>query len=242
MHNTDHFLCVCGDAFDRGPKSEEVLQFLQQLRDRLIYIRGNHEDLLFECVKEITEGKTISVHHFSNGTVGTIEQFCGLRTGELTYVPSPGIQSKVKEKMTPILDWIDSKAVNYAQIGDYILVHGWIPCNARGYGGQAIAFEPLPDWRDASNLEWSYARWYNGMAAARDGVIEEGKTIICGHWHCSYGWSHIKQKRKEFPSKNRPYWKSSFEPYRDKGIIAIDSCCAYSGFLNCITVDLEEHN
>ena len=67
-----------------------------------------------------------------------------------------------------------------------------------------------------------------------------GKTIVCGHFHSSWGWSHIDQKRKEWPPKNYKNWQKSFEPYIKEGIMAIDSCCAYSGFLNCLTLEVEE--
>lgn len=65
----------------------------------------------------------------------------------------------------------------------------------------------------------------------------DGKTIVCGHWHCSWGWSHIKQDRKEFPQKNQVDWKKSFEPFIDDGIIAIDACTAYSGLCNVIVIE-----
>ena len=72
------------------------------------------------------------------------------------------------------------------------------------------------------------AAWQNPEYRIKD------KTIICGHWHCSWGWSHIRQERKEFPNKSKNDWQKSFDPFFDDGIIAIDSCCAYSGKLNVI--------
>ena len=49
IDNPDHFVIVCGDAFDRGDDTVKVFEFLKDLKakDRLVYIMGNHEDLLY---------------------------------------------------------------------------------------------------------------------------------------------------------------------------------------------------
>ena len=75
-NNEDHWLVVCGDVFDRGDESKEVLYFLMSL-ERKILVKGNHEWLLEQCVNEISRGVVPGRHHFSNGTIKTICQFCG---------------------------------------------------------------------------------------------------------------------------------------------------------------------
>ena len=69
------------------------------------------------------------------------------------------------------------------------------------------------------------------MEAAHCGVIEEGKTIVCGHWHCSYGHSQYEDDGGEFD--NNP----NFKPYYGNGVIAIDGCTAFTGKVNCIVID-----
>ena len=193
--------------------------------NQLIYIRGNHEDLLKQCVEEIYSYRMPGRHHFSNGTVKTICQFCG-ENEWIIYDPS--WREKIYEIMQPILDFIDENCVDYAEIGDYIFVHGWIP-----------SFSHLDDFRDADASDWEEARWLNGMEMWRNPKNRvDGKTIVCGHWHCSYGWSHIRQERKEFPPKNHKNWEKSFEPFINDGIIAIDACTAYSGIVNCIVLEV----
>lgn len=245
INNKDHILCVAGDAFDRGNQSKEILQFMNFLGDRLIYVRGNHEDLLFDCVRDIVSGKTIGSHHFSNGTVKTIEQLCGLKENELWFPRrSDSLNHTVYEKMKPVLEWINTKTVDFAVIDDFVIVHGWIPTT-----GDSIDFlgkwknpkaVPMEEWEDCGIELWKQARWSNGMELWKNGVRIPDKTIICGHFHSSWGHSHIHQDRKEFPDKNREDWQKSFIPFVDDGIIAIDSCCAYSGFLNCITLEIED--
>ena len=224
-NNEDHWLVVCGDVFDRGDESKEVLYFLMSL-ERKILVKGNHEWLLEQCVNEISRGVVPGRHHFSNGTIKTICQFCG-ENEWIIYDPS--WRDKICKTMQPILDFIHKNCVNYAEIGDYIMVHGWIP-----------SFQHLDDFRDATDDEWEESMWWNGMEMWKNPKNRvNGKTIVCGHYHCSWGWSHIKQKRKEFPQKSKKDWEKSFEPFVEDGIIAIDSCVAHTGLINCVVLECD---
>lgn len=234
----DHKLAVCGDLFDRGTEPKQLLDFVQSLGDRFIYIRGNHEDLINDCVYEIVSGMSVSGHHYHNKTVDTIADFCDIDKQELYRVRIPdSTRHIVKEKMMPILEWINRKSIDYTCIGDYILVHGWVPIDY-DVGSKNKHVIPEEMW---SNREiWKEARWTNGMQAWKDKCRVDDKTIICGHWNCSWGHSHIRQDRKEFPDKSKKDWKKSFEPFIDDGIIAIDACTAYSGLCNIIILEVEE--
>ena len=225
--NPDHILIVCGDLFDRGSQTVECFEFVKSLGDRFIYVKGNHETLLEDCVEEFYAGRVPRLHHFHNGTIKTICQFCGENEW---IVYDPTWRDKICETMRPVLEWIDEKCVNYFEVGDYIFVHGWIPC-----------CNGLDDFRSSTEADWEKARWENGMELWRYPLCRvKGKTVVCGHWHCSWGWSHIRQKRKEFPPKNRQGWEKSFEPFVDDGIIAIDACTAYSGLCNVIVIEEDE--
>ena len=69
------------------------------------------------------------------------------------------------------------------------------------------------------------------MEATHRGVIEPGKTIICGHWHCSFGHAHYEGKGGEFDHD------SDFMPYYGDGIIALDACIVVSRKVNCIIIE-----
>lgn len=88
--------------------------------------------------------------------------------------------------------------VNYYETENYIFVHGWIPCVsipfARQKGRFIYKYMYNENWPKANELEWNKARWINGMEAAHSGVIEPNKTIVCGHWHCSFGHSNYEGK------------------------------------------------
>ncbi len=254
QNNPNHILVVAGDLFDRGEESRQLLQFVQSLGDRFIYVRGNHEDLLEDCVYELSTGMHVGEHHVSNGTVDTVAQFCDLDKFEIySYIYDRSIQQLIYDKMKPILEWIREKAVDYVEINNYVITHGWIPIiptHADIYGrpdrykfdstwNKELKDDASVDEVDNHNRKWNRARWLNGMDCWKQGVVIPDKTIICGHYHCSWGWSHIKQKYKEFPDKSKKDFNKSFQPFIDKGIIALDACTAYSGICNVLVVDEE---
>ena len=226
--NPNHIIIVCGDLFDRMDETMQTYLFAKEMseKNRLIYIRGNHEDLLFDCMSQIKRGKCPSHHHFHNGTVKTICQFCG-QNEWIMYDPT--WRDKIYEIMQPILNWINETCVDYFKTDKYVFCHGWVPC-----------YEGLDNFEDATKEDWEQARWNNGMQMWLNPKCRvDGMTVIVGHWHCSWGWSHIKQERKEFPQTNREGWEKSFEPFVDDGIIAIDSCVAYTNKINCIVLELD---
>ena len=118
--------------------------------------------------------------------------------------------------------------VDYFETEKYIFVHGWIPCESIRQHPYAFTHFRIEDWRNATEQQWGCARWTNGMDAAHDGVIEEGKDIVCGHWHSSYDHSRYERKCSEFGDD------ADFTPYYGKGIIAIDVCTVHSGKINCL--------
>ncbi len=225
-------LIVCGDAFDRGKEAVEMQNFLADLvaKDEAILIRGNHDDLLEEFVTHSAAYAArglLATHHFSNGTVQTCVQLSGMDIMQMEVEPET-----LKEKMheTRCFRELLPAMVDYYETKRYIFVHGWIPCDASGFGGTADTFRYRANWRNATKDEWREARWYNGMLAASMGVIEPGKKIVCGHWHCSYGHSRLKHKGPEFGEG------ANFSPYKADGIIALDACTATSNKVNCIVI------
>ena len=239
----DHRLIICGDIFDRGNQSVEMYNYLKNLDEQFIYVRGNHEDLFDDCLFDFERGCYPKSHHWSNGTVKTLCNLAGYDLGNCDYRNQKTL-CDIVTKGKEVSNWIYSKAIDYYTVGDYVFVHGWIPAI-----GDSIDFFgnwknpkaiPMEEWSNCSEDIWNESRWENGMDMWKKGVRIPNKTIICGHFHSSWGHSHLHQDRKEFPDKNRKNWQKSFVPFVDDGIIAIDSCCAYSGFLNCITLEIED--
>lgn len=223
-------LVIGGDLFDRGKEAVELQKFILELmeRDEVILVKGNHEKLLVDMLNFWHRETYLQVHHHSNGTVDTVLQLTNSKLSDLYNNPS-AVYHKMKE--TAFMQKILPTMVDYFETKNYIFVHGWIPCYTLGEGRHVEKFFYNEDWRNASKEEWDMCRWYNGMEAARQGVIEPNKTIVCGHWHTSYGHAKIEGKGSEFGKD------ADFSPYKAKGIIAIDGCTVLSGKVNVVVLE-----
>lgn len=228
-----HKLIICGDLFDRGPQNKEVEKFVVPLlpKNEVVLIRGNHEDLLVSFVEKLPtmdEYEMRFSHNFTNGTVDTVLQITGASMRKM--ILSPQLVAKQMEK-SDVYTKILPAMRNYYETKKYIFVHGWIPSDVQGFGGQGLFFNYKPDWRNDDATGWTFSRWYNGMLAAFQGDIEPDKTIVCGHWHASYGHAHFDNRGKEFGDG------ADFSPYYADGIIALDACTLESKKVNCIVID-----
>lgn len=214
------YLVVLGDCFDRGPNPGGVMAYLMSL-PRKVLVRGNHEDLLMEC---INRGHGLS-HDFSNGTVQTILDLAP--NTQPFYLACEVAYEKVK-------DFIGSM-VNYFETKNHIFVHSWVPLNCDDdfppYYIRNRKFSKMENWRDANDVEWEDARWCNPFALAEQGLLP-GKTLVMGHWNCSEGWA-IKEDRNVFGDD------AKFDPFYGDGFIAIDGCVAYTHKVNCIVIEDE---
>ena len=169
--------------------------------------------------------------HWSNETVDTVLQLTGMELHEMTVNAKA---MKLRMENTPFFKKILPSMVNYFETEHYIFVHGWIPTYAEAtsmWTPRNKNYSYNPDWRNAGKNDWFTARWQNGMdLAKRFGITEPGKTIVCGHYHCS--WGHAKEGRGSEWGED-----ACFEPYISDGIIALDACTSHSGRVNCIIVE-----
>ena len=216
-----HKLIILGDLMDRGRDAVKIQDFVleQMEKDAVILIRGNHEDLYESLVTQ--DCGTPYDFHLSNGTYDTALQLTGF---DLAMARIRNYDFADAGRETPFYTRIMPSMLDYFETEHYVFVHGWIPCVVE-HG----RYCPIRDWRNASSKEWEHARWYNGMDAAQ--TADEDKTIVCGHWHASYGHSKYEGKGPEFGPD------ADFTPYYGPRVIAIDACTAYTGKVNCAVVD-----
>jgi len=227
-------LILNGDICDRGSEAVKLTDYLIDLlrKEQLILIRGNHEDLLEDALRDVEDGKiwwvATASHHTANGTFDTMLQLSGMTAEEAVRDPKKLVD---RVKQSPFYRIVLPACIDYYETDNYIFTHGWIPCKIEGYGTEKQYYYN-PDWRNASAEEWRMARWLNGMKLAFEhGIVEPGKTIVCGHFHASYGHACIENVCTEFGPD------ADFTPYYGDGVIAIDGCVAHSGKINCIEID-----
>ena len=228
-----HKLIVCGDLLDRGKEAILMQEFVCDLinKDQVILVKGNHEDLFEKFVGNIwhyAKWGYMASNHYSNGTVDSCLQLTNMNIFDAEIFVDSFVD---KIRNTDFYKTILPKTVDYFETDNYVFTHGWIPCNASGHGGVADYFEYNKNWRNANKDDWDFARWYNGMLAYSQGVKEPNKTIVCGHWHCSYGHAKIEKKGNEFGVD------ADYSPFVAKGIIALDACTAVSKKVNCVVIE-----
>lgn len=220
--NPNHWLISCGDNWDRGEKPVEIMRYLNFL-PRKILVKGNHEDLFVDCCNRMYPME----HDFSNGTVGTILQF-----GSVGYLDS--FEEKSLKALARVSFFLDQQ-VDYFETQNYIFVHGFIPVinddNLPSYYRRHRKYSYDSNWRNASERAWKDARWLNGVELVNRGLVPD-KTVVCGHWHCSYGHS-IDDGTSEFGED------ANFKPYYGNKIIAIDACTAHTHMVNVLVLEDE---
>lgn len=227
--NEDHWLVVCGDCFDRGDDSKEVLSFLMQL-ERKIIVKGNHDILLEDlCMREFAYS-----HDFHNGTTKTVQDLGNMGEG----YPFDECCQATWNRIARYRELL----VNYFETQNYIFVHSWIPTEIE-YTYASKPWHQLgknhsykADWRNATASEWEEAMWGNPFWNAQDGLNKTGKTIVFGHWHCSTGYSLESQgDLSEFGED------AIWEPYinEKQGIIGVDRCTAHTGEVNVVVLEDE---
>ena len=226
-----HKLIICGDLFDRGKEAVEMQDFILELmrKDEVILVRGNHEDLILEMLESMENGiPVLYSHHSRNGTVDTAKQ---LIKKDTVWFDTRTEAVVTQMRNTPLLTKIIPSMKNYFETKNYIFVHGWIPCLVMRVTSSYKIYEPMAQWRGADEKQWHDARWTNGMEAAYKGSTEPGKTIVCGHWHTSFGHALYENKGSIFAED------ADYSPYYADGVIALDACTARSQKINCIVLE-----
>ena len=213
LNNPEHKIILCGDLFDRGNQPKEIIDFVLKHKDKVILIRGNHEDLM----EQMIERDFSDYGDLCNGTAQTIvDLYPEWQISEFDL--------KKIAKATRLQEVLDM-CIDYYETKHYIFVHGWIPIIENCYLYDS-------NWRTARKERWEKARWTNPVEMYRYEIYEPNKTIVCGHWHCSALWH--KQNPDEYEEFGD---KANFEPFITKNMIAIDACTAYLHKVNVVVLE-----
>lgn len=212
-NNPNHKIIICGDALDRGRQPKQIIDFILSNKDKVILIRGNHEDLMEEMILRNNSTAT----DLSNGTAYTIVDL--YPEWQITEFDLSKIAKETR--LQEVLDL----CVDYYETDHYVFVHGWIPIIENCYLYDT-------DWRTARKERWQQARWTNPVEMYKYKIYEPNKTIVCGHWHCSALWHELyPEQYEEFGEK------ANFEPFITDKMIALDACTAYSKKVNVVVID-----
>ena len=213
LNNPEHKIILCGDLFDKGNQPKEIIEFVLKHEDKVILIRGNHEDLM----EQMIERNSSDYGDLCNGTAQTIvDLYPEWQISEFDLKKIANLT-----KLQKVLDM----CIDYYETKHYIFVHAWIPIVENCYLYDS-------DWRTARKERWEKARWTNPVEMFRYEIYEPNKTIVCGHWHCSALWHEQNpDEYEEFGDK------AIFEPFITKIMIPIVACTTYSHKVSVVVLE-----
>jgi serine/threonine-protein phosphatase len=209
-------LVICGDLLDRGKENVKCLQYVNSLPNKVL-IKGNHEYNLEKCLREYR----FNYADKHNGTADTILEIAKYVSGrkhlnvydrEIYQYANQYIE--LNQYLNSLQDYFEFTNSNN---NTYVCCHGWLPRNYQD--------------KDCKNFE-EYS-WLNGMEQWHQGNTFKDKIIICGHWHTSYGNAKFHNHGTEFGKD------ADFEPFIDKGIIALDACTTVTKKVNIVIIEGE---
>lgn len=135
LNNPEHKIILCGDLFDRGNQPKEIIDFVLKHKDKVILIRGNHEDLM----EQMIERDFSDYGDLCNGTAQTIvDLYPEWQISEFDL--------KKIAKATRLQEVLDM-CIDYYETKHYIFVHGWIPIIENCYLYDS-------NWRTARKERW----------------------------------------------------------------------------------------
>lgn len=120
--------------------------------------------------------------------------------------------------------------VNYYETAHHVFVHSFVPLFIDKSHYTHIK-NWNPDWRNASDEDWSEACWGNPFELAEE-FWKEDKKLVFGHWHTSWA-RHNYEGLPEFGEG------AVFDPYYGDNYIGIDACTAASGQVNVLVLEDE---
>lgn len=246
-NNPDHIILSNGDLVDRGADARKCLQFINKMYDqgRAILIRGNHEVLL----EELLNGRPVGAHDYHNGTIDTIRQ---LYTGK-GYARSRINNGHLREVIDNVKTDSDlqtylSHLQWYYENDEYVFVHGWLPLQKMNNIESHRSVDT--NLKEVTESEWKRAVWDNGMLFWDYGWRYPNKTVVCGHYHTSWGHTYLHNVGVEFPEdvfttneEDTSDHTMHTEIFCDTdisqgtGILALDACTALSKKVNVLVID-----
>lgn len=156
------------------------------------------------------------------------------------YFCLPEVWNKITKDLleSDLIDWIfGDEWVDYYELDKYIFVHSFIPFEKMVSTYFDDRYYPLPNWREIKDLGvWEQASWECPYILFETGVFNieknQGKVLVCGHWHASDFHRHYKDILIDDEFKTL----SDFA-YIGENLIELDACTILSGFCNVMVID-----
>lgn len=154
-----HQLVLMGDLADRGPRSKECLQLGKRLveEEDAIYLKGNHEDILLNFLKEPEERYD---NYLRNGGSNTINSL--IHQGATAEYSPLEMSILIQSYHEELIEFLQALPLYY-EWHDYLFVHAGVDLTKA-------------DWRQTSPQDFVWIR-----EPFHQGENKTGKTIVFGH-------------------------------------------------------------
>jgi serine/threonine protein phosphatase 1 len=220
--NENHILVSLGDNFDRGNENAQLLEFLLKYwkLDRLLMIKGNHDDMLIDFLTRRDDGVFNAVH---NGMDYTLQNLSKIVISKLLYDYPEIIIEKIRNNYPDLIKFYRD-AKDEIVLGDYILTHA-------GYK----YINKFQDWNEPI---WEVNNWANTPEFIEffpDSPQYQGdKFYVFGHWHAfRLRWDF---EGKEYDETGHIVLKNH-STFKYKNFIGLDACTNLSGFVNILVIE-----
>lgn len=157
--NGTHQLISIGDAFDRGPNSRKVYNFLRE--SHAICVKGNHDEFFQEYLEKGMDGEFVLFNILHNGLGETIHSFTGLPDRQFDYKTVDNARRNIDMRILP---WLQNMPLFY-ETQNFIFVHAGLDPN-------------LPDWRMTDR---HYMLW--DIQDSHCPIPTTQKIVVIGHHH-----------------------------------------------------------
>ena len=223
-NNPQHIPVCNGDLFDRGEGSRRLFEFM--MKNRGIWIKGNHEEMLEEALEKGLDGEFVLFNMLHNGLDKTIASLGGRRlegivsTSEMEH--SIEMARMYRCKNMSVLDKLKTLPLYY-ETKNYIFVHAGL--------------EPyVYDWKATPK---DFMLW--DIEASCLPIESTRKTVVIGHHHAFRVRAQGAERGWTPERLGIPFYGNMDEhaPVKFGNKIAIDPCSNLTHKINILVIEDE---
>lgn len=222
--NPNHIPLCIGDLFDRGEGSRRLFDFM--LKNRGIWIKGNHEIMLEEALEKGLDGEFVLFNMLHNGLDKTIASFANRKLEGIVSTAQMEEAIKMAQsyraKGISVLDKLKSLPLYY-ETKNYIFVHAGL--------------DPyIHDWKLTPEdfMTWDIESSHLPIESTR-------KIVVIGHHHAFRVRARGEEQGWTPEPLKIPYFGNTDEhaPVRFGNKIAIDPCSNLTHKINILVIEDE---
>lgn len=227
--NPLHKLISLGDAFDRGPDSRSVYDFLRQ--EQAICVKGNHDVMFQQYLEEGMKHGHVLFNILHNGLGATIKSFTGLNE---TIYSVDQLERAKRDVHYSVLPWLQQLPL-YFETASFIFCHAGI-------------HPQLENWKDTDE---HFMLW--DIEHSDEKCPYTNKIVVIGHHHAQRvreianhkGIKDVELNRATYNPKQGDSRKQFLyygntddnRPYKNGNKIAIDGMTNLTGKVNILVIE-----